>query len=60
MIPAESQRMQLLCQQIATEQDHTRFVQLVQELNDLLDHKEPRLVRPGYTRDGMVGPSESE
>jgi hypothetical protein len=58
MTPAERQRMQLLCEQIATEQDHARFVQLVQELNDLLDHKEHRLVRPGDTRDGMVGQSE--
>jgi len=58
MIPAERQRMQLLCEQIATEQDHARFVQLVQELNDLLDHMEPRLVQPGDTRDGMVGQSE--
>jgi hypothetical protein len=58
MIPAERQRMQLLCEQIATEKDHARFVQLVQQLNDLLDHKEPRLVRPGDTRDGMVGQSE--
>jgi hypothetical protein len=58
MTPAERRRMQLLCEQIATEQDRAKFVQLVQELNNLLDHKEHRLVRPGDTRDGMVGQSE--
>jgi hypothetical protein len=58
MTPAERQRMQLLCEQIATEQDHAKFLQLVQELNDLLDHEEHRPVRPGDTWDGMVGQSE--
>jgi hypothetical protein len=58
MTPAERQRMQLLCEQIATEQDHAKFLQLVQELNDLLDHEEHRQVRPGDTWDGMVGQSE--
>jgi hypothetical protein len=58
MTPAERQRMQLLCEQIATEQDHAKFAQLVQELNDLLDHNERRLIRPGDARDGMVGQSE--
>ena len=57
MTPAEKQRMQLLCEQIATEQDHARFVQLVQELNDLLDHKEHRLVRAGETGNDRVGQS---
>jgi hypothetical protein len=57
MTPAEKQRMQLLCEQIATEKDHARFVQLVQELNDLLDHKEHRLVRAGETGNDRVGQS---
>ncbi|HEY4764554.1 MAG TPA: hypothetical protein VIH75_12825 [Candidatus Sulfotelmatobacter sp.] len=35
--------MQVLCEQIAKEQDHEKFVKLVQELNDLLDHKQQRL-----------------
>jgi len=47
MTPAERERMQLLCEQIAKEPDHDKFVHLVHELNDLLDHKEHRLVRPG-------------
>jgi len=38
--------MHLLCDQIAKEIDHTKFVKLVQELNDLLDHKEERLDSP--------------
>jgi hypothetical protein len=33
------------CEQIAKEQDHHRFVKPVQELNHLLDHKEPPLER---------------
>lgn len=58
MTPAERQRMQTLCEQIATEKDHATFVQLVQELNDLLEHKEQRLVRAGETMGDKVGPSK--
>lgn len=43
MTPEERERMHVLCERIAKEQDHTKFVKLVQELNDLLDHKEQRL-----------------
>jgi hypothetical protein len=43
MTPDERERMTLLCELIATEQDHQKFVRLVQELNDLLDNKESRL-----------------
>lgn len=43
MTPEERERMNSLCGQIAKEQDHERFVRLVQELNDLLDKKEERL-----------------
>jgi hypothetical protein len=57
MTPAERQRMQFLCEQIATEKDHTKFVQLVQELNDLLDHKEHRLVRAAETGNDRVAQS---
>lgn len=35
--------MHMLCELIAKEIDHNKFVKLVQELNDLLDHKEQRL-----------------
>jgi hypothetical protein len=43
MTPDERERMNLLCDQIAKEIDHNKFVKLVQELNDLLDNKEQRL-----------------
>ncbi len=43
MTPDERERMNLLCELIAKEQDHDEFVKLVQELNDLLDRKENRL-----------------
>ncbi len=43
MTPDERERMSVLCERIAKEQDHDKFVKLVQELNDLLDHKEQRL-----------------
>jgi hypothetical protein len=46
MTPDERERMQVLCERIAKEQDHERFVELVQELNNLLDHKEQRLEEP--------------
>jgi len=46
MTPDERERMNDLCQHIAKEQDHDKFVKLVQELNDLLDHKEQRLDIP--------------
>ena len=46
MTPDERERMNLLCEQIAKEQNHDKFVKLVQELNDLLDHKEQRLEDP--------------
>jgi hypothetical protein len=45
MTPEQRKRMQILCEQIAKEQDHHRLVKPVQELNDLLDHKEPPLER---------------
>ena len=43
MTPDERERMHILCEWIAKEQDHDKFVKLVQELNDLLDHKGQRL-----------------
>ena len=46
MTPEERERMHKLCERIATEQNHDKFVRLVQELNDLLDHKEQRLEDP--------------
>jgi len=46
MTPDERERMHILCERIAKEQDHGKFVKLVQELNDLLDLKRRRLERP--------------
>jgi len=43
MTAEERERMHILCERIAKEQNHDKFVKLVQELNDLLDHKEQRL-----------------
>jgi hypothetical protein len=44
--PEERKRMDVLCQQIAVERDHDKFIQLVRELNDLLEEKEQRLETP--------------
>ena len=35
--------MYQLCQLIEVEKDHTRFLQLIRELNELLEKKEHRL-----------------
>jgi hypothetical protein len=40
---AKKEQWQRLCEQIAVEQDPTRFTALVDELNKLLDEKERRL-----------------
>jgi altronate dehydratase len=46
MTPEERERMHALCERIAKEQNHEKFVKLVQELNDLLEHKQERLEDP--------------
>lgn len=51
MTPDERERMQLLCEQIAKEEDPEKFTKLVQELNDLLEHKVKRLERPARPLD---------
>ena len=43
MTPDERERMHILCERIAKEENHGKFVSLVQELNDLLDYKGQRL-----------------
>jgi hypothetical protein len=43
MRPDERERMYQLCAMIEKEQDRERFLQLIRELNDLLEHKERRL-----------------
>ncbi len=49
MTPDERERMQILCERIATEQDQEIFGELVQELNDLLGRKSHQLDHPGNT-----------
>jgi len=46
MTPDERERMNALCELIEKEQDHEKFVKLVQELNNLLENKEQRLEDP--------------
>jgi hypothetical protein len=43
MTPGERERMAVLCERIAKEQNRHKFTELVQELNDLLDLKDRRL-----------------
>ena len=39
MTPDEREQMAILCQRIAVEQDRDKFTELVDQLNELLDHK---------------------
>jgi hypothetical protein len=43
MTPDERERMAILCERIAKEQNLTEFMRFVRQLNDLLKHKEQRL-----------------
>jgi hypothetical protein len=43
MKPEEHQRIFELCALIEKEKDHNRFLQLINELNELLERKEHRL-----------------
>jgi hypothetical protein len=43
MNPEERERMYQLCGLIEKEKDHGRFLQLINELNELLERKEQRL-----------------
>ena len=43
MTPDERERMAILCERIAKEQDRMKFAEFVQQLNDLLDTKDRRL-----------------
>jgi len=45
MTPEEKAQLDTLCRRIVEEKDHEKFIKLVQELNDLLEHKEHRLQR---------------
>ena len=46
MTPGERERRQVLCEQIAKEENRERFTRLVHELNELLENKVQRLDRP--------------
>jgi hypothetical protein len=46
MTPEEHSLMNSLCEQISKEQNHEKFVKLVQALNDLLENKGQRLEDP--------------
>jgi len=41
--PEERERMTMLCERIAAEQDRNTFMQLVDQLSELLDHREERI-----------------
>jgi hypothetical protein len=43
MTPDERERMAILCERIAKEQDPQKFTEFVEQLNDLLKAKEHRL-----------------
>jgi hypothetical protein len=43
MTPDERERMAILCERIAKEQDPQKFTEWVQELDDLLEAKRRRL-----------------
>jgi len=43
MTPEERERMYHLCAMIEQEKDRDRFLRLIRELNQLLEHKEHRL-----------------
>jgi hypothetical protein len=46
MTPDEVVRMKELCEQIEIEEDHSRFSQLIAELNELLERKNKRFDHP--------------
>jgi hypothetical protein len=52
MTPDERERMAILCERIATEQDPTKFDDLVQDLNDLLEAKHGR-IHPEHKKTGQ-------
>jgi hypothetical protein len=42
----EREQVAILCQRIAVEQDRDKFTELVDQLNELLEHKSRRLNAP--------------
>jgi hypothetical protein len=45
MTPEEKTRMDVLCAQIATEKDQSKFLKLVEQLNDLLERSHVQLTQ---------------
>jgi len=54
MKPEERERMYELCALIEKEKDHHRFLQLINELNDLLERKEQTLTDKKAATEGEV------
>jgi len=46
MTPDERKRVTVLCRRLGEENDHQKFRELLQALNDLLGGKEQRLEKP--------------
>jgi hypothetical protein len=46
LTPNERERMDWLCRRIQEETDHAKFIALVRELNDLLEHKGRQIEEP--------------
>jgi hypothetical protein len=46
LTPKEQERMNWLCQRIQEENDHSKFIALVRELNELLERKERQIEEP--------------
>jgi hypothetical protein len=56
MTPEERERLRILCDQIAKEQNRDKFTELVLELNDLLERKEHRMETRANKPDWNVSP----
>ncbi len=46
MTPEERKRMDELCELIKEEKNHDKFIELIQEFNELLRSKEHRMEKP--------------
>jgi hypothetical protein len=50
-MPSEGkERWQILCEQVAVEQDPDKFLRLIRELNELLESREKQLMHLGEAR----------
>ena len=46
MTPDEREQICRLCERISSETDHDKFLALLRELNELLEHKQQRIETP--------------